>query len=178
MIKLCLGSGLRTHKDEGFISVDIRPGHADITQDMAKPLPFEDNSVDEILIEAAFEHLFRTEAVESLRDWYNKLKVGGFIKITYLPDFDIVIKDYQEGYFDGWLGCSGLDIAYGCLIGAPAGPDIVQLHKNLYTRESLRVMLKDTGFTKIDVDLCINKIPKEKNEFPKDNYSIWAVAYK
>ncbi|NQV00351.1 MAG: methyltransferase domain-containing protein [Parcubacteria group bacterium] len=178
MLKLCLACGARTYKD--YTNIDIRPGQGDLTHDISKPLPFDDNTVDEILIESSFEHLFRAEAVESLKDWYKKLKSGGILKITRVPDFDIVIKDYQEGYFDDMLGgVSGLDIAYGAIMGAPCGPDIHQLHKNLYTKDSLEYMVKiNTDFKEIEIDYCINKLSEKENEFPRDHYGLWLVATK
>lgn len=175
-MKLCLFCGGRVH--EGYKNLDIRIGVGDMQWDCSQPLPFPDNSIEEILIEAGFEHLFRTDAVECLKNWHKKLVDGGKLIMTYIPDFDMVIKDYQEGYFDDYH-CSGLDIAYGAIMGAPAGPDIGQLHKNIYTKKSLEEMIKvNTSFKEIFVDYCINVIPKEQNEFPKDNYCLWVRCTK
>jgi len=64
-------------------------------------------------------------------------------------------------------------------MGAPAGPDVGQLHKNMYTRASMEHMIKvNTYFKEVVVDYCINMIPKEENEFPKDNYGLWIKCIK
>lgn len=176
-MKLNLGCGGKHYPD--FCNLDIRPGAGDKQWDCSTPLPYPDNSIEEIRMDAFFEHLFRTDAVTCLKDWYKKLIAGGILLITRVPDFDIVIKDYQEGYFKDWQPCSELDIAYGAIMGAPAGPDIGQLHKNIYTKESLERMIKvNTAFKEVVADYCINKISREENEFPKDNYGLWIRCVK
>lgn len=77
-IKLNLGCG--SHILPGWVNLDISalPG-VDVVHDIEKlPLPFGDNSVDEILCEDVLEHV---EYVPVLRDICRILKLGGSLTV-------------------------------------------------------------------------------------------------
>jgi SAM-dependent methyltransferase len=76
-IKLHLGSGPRVK--EGFINVDKLPfENVDVVLDLATfPWPWEDNSVDEILMEHTFEHFEQMTRVKVINEIHRVLKVGG-----------------------------------------------------------------------------------------------------
>jgi len=176
-MKLNLGCGGK--KYQNYINIDIREGAGDIKWDCSLPLPYQDSSIEEIRMDAFFEHLFRCEAVEMLKNWRNKLKVGGKLIITYLPDFDKVIEQYLNGELCKIReDCSGLDIAYGALFGAPCGSDIGQLHKNVYTKNSIKELLEQTGFNIIILEYCYKHLSVSENEFPLDKYSLWIECMK
>lgn len=163
-----MGSGLKTHKDKGYTSIDIRPGHADITQDMSDPLPFLDNSVDEILCEAAFEHLYRHQQTKALKEWYRILKPEGIVRIEWLPDFDAVIDQYKSGEL-----C--FDYAMGALTGCAS--DEEQVHKDLFTKTTIGQLLEKAGFKIIYVDYCVN-VFKDNNPWPLNKYGLAVKAKK
>lgn len=76
-MKLNIGSG--EHPIEGFENLDIREGQP------AFPLPYEENSVDEIRSSHMLEHLSFKEVGEALAEWFRVLKPGGRIRIS-VPD--------------------------------------------------------------------------------------------
>jgi hypothetical protein len=64
----------------------------------AYPLPprYLDDTLDEIYAPHILEHFSYREAWDVVRHWVAKLKVGGVLKIA-VPDFEKIIKNYQEG---------------------------------------------------------------------------------
>jgi len=98
-MKLNLGCG---HKYiEGWINVDGPKKdlcYDDLKADVyanIESLEYPDNSVDEILMEAVFEHFPRHVAIMQLRKFYKWLKPGG--KITILvPDFWGTVKMLEK----------------------------------------------------------------------------------
>lgn len=82
-IKLNLGCG--SHILPGWVNLDISalPG-VDIVHDIEKlPLPFADNSVEEILCQDVLEHV---DYIPVLRDLHRIMKTGGTITIR-VPHF-------------------------------------------------------------------------------------------
>ena len=79
IVKVNLGCG-NTIK-EGWINLDQYPGPGvDMVFELGKgPLPFQDRSVDHILAQALFEHIYNWEQV--LMECFRILKVGGTIEI-------------------------------------------------------------------------------------------------
>ena len=77
--KINLGCG--TDKKEGYINVDSNPEvYPDMLADLMKPLPFEDNSVDEVLAWNVMEHLPGLHPMYLLREVYRILKPEGVFK--------------------------------------------------------------------------------------------------
>ncbi len=99
MRKINIGSG----KDRrvGFINLDIDPEvKPDITRDIEKGLPFDDNSVDEIVCSHTLEHIRDLSFV--LREFYRVSKPGAKIKITVplMDASDIThVRFFQEDTF-------------------------------------------------------------------------------
>ena len=83
MIKLNLGSGSK--KKEGFINLDkYKTFEPDIVHDLEKfPYPFEDNSVDQILLSHVLEHLGSNSSIFNLimQELYRICKNGSIIDI-------------------------------------------------------------------------------------------------
>jgi len=94
-MKLHLGCG---HKYlDGWVNVDgpkddlcYNDLKADVHVNIAK-LEYPDNSIDDILMEAVFEHFPRHIAITQLRKFYKWLKPGGKIAIL-VPDFWGTVK--------------------------------------------------------------------------------------
>jgi SAM-dependent methyltransferase len=85
MIRLNLGSGGRPLP--GYVNVDISPNapNVDILHDLDKiPWPFEDDSVDEIVMSQCLEHLENHNM--AMQEVHRILKPGGFAVIA-VPHF-------------------------------------------------------------------------------------------
>jgi len=102
MRKLNLGSGRNKHKD--CINIDINPNtEPDIVRDIEKGLPFEDNSVDEVIAEHFLEHVKDIQPVmfEILR----VLKPGGFFKAVVPIGKGLTNSPFHKTLFDekSWI---------------------------------------------------------------------------
>lgn len=87
---LRLNLGSRHIQIPGFVDVDRRYGTE------VYPLPYPDNSVEEILASHVLEHFSHRQVTEVLLHWIEKLKPGGRLRIA-VPDFEKVAKDYLAG---------------------------------------------------------------------------------
>jgi len=87
-LKLNLGSG--DCPIDGYVNIDRKNGQE------AYPLAYEDDSVDEIRASHILEHFGFNEIDKVLRNWVDKLKPGGLLKIA-VPDIDKVIEGYRKG---------------------------------------------------------------------------------
>jgi len=82
-LKLNLGCGY--NKLEGYVNVDNDENcKPDVLADLEERLPFEDNSVDEIILNHVLEHLGQSTKVyfNVWKELYRVLKDGGLILIT------------------------------------------------------------------------------------------------
>lgn len=99
MKKLNLGCGKRILK--GYINIDFPNNAYDSQPDMAldiRKLPFEDNSVDEILAVHVWEHFYLNEVDGIIEEWKRVLKEDGTL-ILEMPCLDKIIGFIQEGNF-------------------------------------------------------------------------------
>ena len=88
MIRLNLGSGCRTDKDDGWIRIDDNPDcQPDILHDLNEGLPmYEDGTVDKIFARGILMSL--DDPVFQLREWWRVLKDRGELELR-LPLVDI-----------------------------------------------------------------------------------------
>lgn len=99
-IKLNLGSG--DSKLEDFISVDLYDETADVIADICE-LPFENESVDEIVAYQVIEHIPYQKSKQMFQEMYRVLRRGGFA-IVETPDIDIVCMSIlEDGLQDKWI---------------------------------------------------------------------------
>jgi SAM-dependent methyltransferase len=170
MIKLNLGS--HNKKIEGYTNVDaLKLENVDIVHNLIDfPYPFENESVDEILMVEVLEHISwrKTEAV--LKECHRILKTGGKLHIQ-VPD----IRDMMFCYWNEQIcpcvphkpkdkadsitkldcpNCKG----YGrvnpmrwkmAFLGAQKHE--YDTHLNIFTPEILEENLENAGFNKIDI---------------------------
>lgn len=136
-VKLHLASG----KDyrEGYINVDLYQSNTDRVDLIAdiRKLPFDDNSVDEILALHVIEHFDFFEGQHVLNEWYRVLKPGGLL-ILETPDFLETCREF--------VNCSHarrLEL-YLHFFAAPWVDG--QTHKFLFTEDQLKCQLGWAGF--------------------------------
>jgi ubiquinone/menaquinone biosynthesis C-methylase UbiE len=87
----------------GWINSDIEEGPGiDISADILKGLPLDDNSVDYISSQHALNDLRIYDQVQALGELYRVLKPGGVLRLA-LPDLDLAIAAYQGGRHDFFL---------------------------------------------------------------------------
>jgi len=93
-IKLHLGCG-EQHKEE-CVNIDWRRTKATDYVCNIRSIPFPSNSVVSIESYHVIEHLSQKDAIQTLREWYRILEVGGRI-IIECPNFDKAIEEYLAG---------------------------------------------------------------------------------
>ena len=81
MLKVNLGCGMR--KDKGWFGIDIRPFKGvDYVMNIGRaPLPFEDDSVDEMKSIHVFEHLYPEELFYCFNECFRVIKATGFLHV-------------------------------------------------------------------------------------------------
>jgi len=96
-IKLHVGCG--RNKLTGWVNIDaVKACEPDIVHDIMKPLPYADQSVDEILAEDLLEHFDKYMRFVVFGEWARVLKVGGRLTVQ-VPNFKrILLKFFKFGY--------------------------------------------------------------------------------
>ena len=144
-IKLHLGCG--SNILNGYINIDLYNQSADIKLDITDLPYFEDNSVEEIFLNAVFEHLYTFEQNRALKEWYRILKPGGLLRIDSLPDFDEIIKAYinkTKGHIKETFDLYEVTrYTHGDYLPENR---IGQMHKDLFTKEKIKNLLENAGF--------------------------------
>ena len=98
LIRLNIGAG--GSNLPGFIPLDIQTG-----TDATKPLPYADNSVDEIYASHVLEHIHHSKTFSTLTEWVRVLKPGGRLRVA-VPDFDRILGErgsMSSGMLSAWL---------------------------------------------------------------------------
>ena len=140
MIKINLGCGWR---DFGKDWIHIDGGdYPHLNSKDIINLPFEDNSVDLIYVSHVLEYFDRTEVINIINKWKNKLKPKGILRLA-VPDFKNITKLYQENKIP-------LDSFLGPLYGKMEMDGKTIYHKTTYDFDSLKLVLNKCGFTNID----------------------------
>ena len=143
-MKLNLGCGPRHLA--GFVNVDMGGNWSgkkpDVEADLSKPLPFEDESADEIHAYHLFEHFYRYEADEILMDWTRVLKVGGLLVIE-LPCLDKIISIINHCVAKGLPLPERLTV-WG-LYGDPNYENPAMCHRWCYSESELTTMMRLHG---------------------------------
>ena len=78
-MKLNIGAG--PTKIEDFTPLDVKHGKP------AFPLPYDDNSIEEIRASHVLEHFSFNDAKKALIEWVRVLKPGGRLRVA-VPDFE------------------------------------------------------------------------------------------
>jgi len=142
MLKLNLGCGITML--DGYVNVDcIQNEHIkpDVKADIRKALPFDSNSVDEILASHVVEHFRVWEAKSILSEWRRILKPGGKLVIE-CPDLNKILKNFKD-YPDR------PDLNIWALFGDPHFTEESMEHHWAYTPKMLGDILSEAGFSEI-----------------------------
>jgi SAM-dependent methyltransferase len=142
----CSGTRLR-----GFVNVDLRPTSAtDVVMDCSRLTPFGDGSLTLLYSNAFFEHLYRRQQPELMREAVRALKPDGLLLFTGIPDFRGVARAYLQRAEPGHVSArfdayEAYRYTHGDPDGAP-GFWLAQLHKSLLDAETLATLARDAGF--------------------------------
>ncbi len=145
-VKLNLGCG--TKKKDGWVNIDSAADcHPDILHDLSEPLPFEDQSAEEIFADAVLEHFDKYARYFIVYHWTRVLKVGGAATIS-VPNFQKIIHRYLKWKFDDFVDT---------IFGETMWESRYYLghfgsHKWGYSEKSLKAFLEIFGITGITVE--------------------------
>lgn len=97
-LRLNLGAGFQPYT--GYLSVDTHP-YADVRHDLRDPLPFADESVDEIFASHVLEHFPLWQIQEILVDWNRVLKSRTGFFWGYVPNGPVIAQKYLDSVAAG-----------------------------------------------------------------------------
>ncbi len=153
---------------EGYLNVDFSTMgsdgstiNPDIIHDVRERLPWEDDSVDEVIFRESLEHFNREDGYEVLKEIYRILKPGGTLDLT-VPNApmqlialclcvneSVTIEQWLDPHEPPW----GWPKYHEDLMGAThrtlfKGKDMGQgdSHKTLYNAKTLSTVLQSIGF--------------------------------
>lgn len=140
-MRLNIGAGNK--RIEGYTGVDAvaRPA-ADIVAN-ADAIPLPDASVDEIMAIHLFEHFYRWQCDDVLREWHRLLKVGGLL-VLEMPDLMKTCRNVVEG---ARSGKHPDQLTMWSLYGDPRDKDQYMTHRWAWHPASLSALLAEHGFT-------------------------------
>lgn len=157
MVKLNLGSG--SAPMEGYINCDLYPSgvtvagatepnkDVDMVFDLRNGLPFNDDSVDEIVAIQVLEHLDNPLAL--LKEAYRVLRVGGIIDVA-VPDLTVIAREWVKSTNEErWvsIGEEEWPPLYAWIWGRGSGAN---RHLSGFDRWWLETMLIFVGFRNIE----------------------------
>jgi predicted SAM-dependent methyltransferase len=150
-VRLHLGCG--SVKMEGYLNVDgdYMSHDPEVTiQDITKPFPILDNTVDEILTVHVIEHISRQHIPPMFKEFYRICKTGGFIAIEW-PDLLKMCQEVVNNPECFWTHDKRLTkrTISGIYGDSARYPDPTMLHKWGYSAESMRRLFIEAGFSTV-----------------------------
>jgi len=156
-LKLHIGAG--EHRLAGWINIDVHP--AQLALNILRGLPFATASVRVVFLSHLLEHLYYPRDVRALlAELRRVLEPGGTVRIV-VPDIEQCIEAYTER--DAQFFASRRETwpwwpenptrLEDFLAYAGAGPEptyLFESHKYGYDFETLRKVLEESGFEKVD----------------------------
>ena len=139
-LKLHLGSHL-VHK-EGWVNVDLAGIPVDLSWNLAKPLPFPDQSLEAIFHEHLLEHMTLEVGLRMIDECYRTLRPGGVLRVV-VPDATDLIAAYTESRGGPYRRCPTAFLAL-------QEPFYRYGHRTMYDAETLGLLLEAAGFADID----------------------------
>ncbi len=144
-MKLHVGCG--TNKLDGWINIDaVKECQPDLVHDLSQPMPYADQSADELRADGVLEHFDKYMRFCVAGDWARVLKVGGTIHIG-VPDFEKLLKRFFRFDYDGFVDTFfGENMWEGEIYIGHFGN-----HKWGYSKKSLTAFMRQLGFDPIEV---------------------------
>ena len=163
-MKLNLGSG--DDYKEGYVNIDNNKKYCNNGLDLecdVRKLPYENNTVDEILAEGIIEHISYRDVIPMLCHWFDILKPNAKLYIE-TPNLERILIEVLRN--------SGniMTHEYETLYGGQRDPS--EFHVALYTEKMLESMLMIAGFKEVA------RIKQLKNLNSGDDWSIRMVGTK
>jgi len=145
-LKLHLGCG--TKKLDGWVNIDsVAACKPDKIHDISRPLPYAEQSVDEILAEDLLEHFDKYMRYVVMADWARVLKVGGRI-IVQVPNFKKILFKYFKFGFDNFV-----DFIFGeNMLRSEIYAGHYGNHKMGYSEQSLPAFMQLFGIEPVTVE--------------------------
>jgi len=138
-LKIHLGAG--NINLQGWINVDaLQADHIQSTDPNFRLSEFNSNAVSEVYLSHTLEHFANDEACSLIESIYEKLQVGGIIRVS-VPDFDVLVNLYLSKDRD-------IRSIKDALVGGQR--DSYDFHKSFYNMKELTRVLKNAGFS----DVC------------------------
>ena len=141
LVRVNLGSG-QDYRD-GYINVDKYDPRADIQADILE-LPFDSESVDEIVLSHVIEHISWRKHTTVLEELHRVLKPGAKLEIMY-PEFERCVENFFNNK-DGNRWKYWVQTLYGQQI------DIGQYHVAPMVSGRLTEQLREVGFEVLDCE--------------------------
>jgi predicted SAM-dependent methyltransferase len=152
------------------VRLDIDPAVApDIVCSVTDMSPVPDGSIDAIWCSHSLEHLYRHDVPAALGEFFRVLRPGGLLFLTS-PDLQrvaaLVAEDRLET--EAYLSPSGpitpLDMIFGHTASLTRGA-LAMAHKSGFTGTTLRKLLDEAGFERIEVR-------------QGEAFDLWATGYR
>lgn len=137
-----------------WLNTDLRPGPSAVFLDASTEFPFSDSSFDYVFSEHLIEHLNYKAGEQMVTEIFRILKPKGRIRIA-TPDFDFLLNLYLR---PGDPVHQRYIVWSADLFPVAAPPTAVSVvnnffrdwgHQYIYSRETLRSLLVDSGFCSI-----------------------------
>lgn len=161
-----LGAGAKTGKGN-WITIDMN-GQCDVYYNLAKGIPFANESVSRIYSSHLFEHLTPTEARICMQECLRVLKKGGEFSIA-VPNARLYVDAYLHGDNSGRMQQFDTPIDYLNYTAYCEGH-----HKNMFDQASLCHMLEASCLTNVSEREFDPEIDLEIRRWE----SIYAKGYK
>lgn len=146
-MRLNVGCGKRVM--EGWVNCDIaRDPEAERDPEIicdAKQIPLEDECADVLQAIHLFEHFYRWQIDDVLKEWKRLLKPGGLL-ILELPNLVKCCQNYLEGRMRG--GKNPDQLSRWGIYGDPRTGNPYMNHPWGYAPDELISLLKEAGFQK------------------------------
>lgn len=107
--------------------------------DLTKPLPWEDNSIDFILLEHVLEHLTPQQGYSCLKECYRVLTTGGTLRVIVPEIYRILMGRKHHPEYNEFVKTFGFDDAVDAIIYGHG-------HQSIFSEDLLRQLLTAIGF--------------------------------
>jgi len=140
-MKLNLGCGGPPSQLDGYVNCDhIEFPGVEMVLDLEERLPFETDSIEEIVCNQTLEHIIYEYAIAALDEMYRVLKPGAKIKLS-VPDWGNILMRLRTYNYSAKQ-------ALKMVFGEPMGQ-----HRYGWTEQELTQVLQDVGFVSIKRDM-------------------------